>query len=83
MQFFFLLSSIPSFLFAFIQPLIKSIQQMDGCAEAGEKSLDILAIKGNEISFKFPIDDRVCTIDELVPPSPPPPPRCKAPITKE
>lgn len=53
------------------------------CTEAGEKSLDILTIKGNEISFKFPIDDRVCTIDELVPPSPPPPPRCKAPITKE
>ncbi|XP_067625979.1 carboxypeptidase N subunit 2 [Eurosta solidaginis] len=28
----------------------------------------------NEINFKFPIDDRVCTIDELVlPPAPPPP----------
>ncbi|XP_055837135.1 toll-like receptor Tollo [Episyrphus balteatus] len=32
------------------------------------------AITGNEINFKFPIDDRVCTIDELVlPPAPPPP----------
>lgn len=56
---------------------------MDDCIEAGEKSLDILTIKGNEISFKFPIDDRVCTIDELVPPTPPPPPRCKGAITKE
>ncbi|KAL9927373.1 leucine-rich repeat domain-containing protein reduced ocelli isoform 1-T1 [Glossina fuscipes fuscipes] len=29
----------------------------------------------NEINFKFPIDDRVCTIDDLiiVPPAPPPP----------
>lgn len=57
--------------------------KLDGFVEAAEKSLDILTIKGNEISFKFPIDDRVCTIDELVPPSPPPPPRCKPPITKE
>ncbi|XP_034666048.1 insulin-like growth factor-binding protein complex acid labile subunit isoform X1 [Drosophila subobscura] len=30
--------------------------------------------KGKEINFTFPIDDRVCTIDELMlPPAPPPP----------
>lgn len=33
-------------------------------------------IKGNEISFTFPLDDRVCTIDEMVQtlPAPPAPP---------
>jgi len=30
--------------------------------------------KGKEINFTFPVDDRVCTIDELMP-SPPPPPQ--------
>ncbi|EDV54812.1 toll-like receptor Tollo [Drosophila erecta] len=29
--------------------------------------------KGKEINFTFPVDDRVCTIDELMPPPPPPP----------
>lgn len=36
--------------------------------------LDIPTIKGNEISFTFPLDDRVCTIDEMVLLAPPPPP---------
>lgn len=36
--------------------------------------LDIPTIKGNEISFTFPLDDRVCTLDEMVLPAPPPPP---------
>ncbi|KAH8351732.1 hypothetical protein KR084_002509 [Drosophila pseudotakahashii] len=27
--------------------------------------------KGKEINFTFPVDDRVCTIDELMPPPPP------------
>lgn len=37
----------------------------------------------NEINFKFPIDDRVCTIDELVvvPPAPPPPNKQQQPLT--
>lgn len=40
-----------------------------------EKSLDVPApIKSKEISFTFPNDDRVCTIDEMVLPPPPPPP---------
>ncbi|XP_044316133.1 insulin-like growth factor-binding protein complex acid labile subunit [Drosophila rhopaloa] len=29
--------------------------------------------KGKEINFTFPAADRVCTIDELMPPAPPPP----------
>lgn len=46
------------------------------CPESAlEKTLDSTpAIKGNEIRFTFPLDDRVCTIDEMVLPTPPPPP---------
>ncbi|XP_055375823.1 poly(A) polymerase-like, partial [Condylostylus longicornis] len=39
------------------------------------------AIKNKELNFKFPINDRVCTIDEIILPPPPPPPT-KLPPTK-
>lgn len=41
-----------------------------------ETSLDIQSVAGTESSFKYPkeVDERVCTIEEMVlPPAPPPP----------
>lgn len=39
-----------------------------------EKNIDTLSITGNELSYKFPIDDIIYTIDDtsLQPSSPPP-----------
>ncbi|XP_039447306.1 insulin-like growth factor-binding protein complex acid labile subunit [Culex pipiens pallens] len=34
----------------------------------------LLTATGSEINFKFPYNDRVCTIDEMCIPAPPPPP---------
>lgn len=31
-----------------------------------EKNVDSLSITGNEISFKFPLDDVICTIDDMI-----------------
>lgn len=42
--------------------------QTDVCLE---KSMDPLTINGNEISFKFPMDDdKIYTVDELILPPP-------------
>lgn len=41
-----------------------------------EKHMDPLAIASHEINFKFPMDDRVCTIDEMILPPPQPPAQC-------
>lgn len=46
-----------------------------------ESSIDISpSVTGTELSFKYSKDDRVCTIEKLVIPTPPPPPSNKIPI---
>lgn len=45
-----------------------------------DKSIDLPSISGNEISFKFTVDEQqICTIDDIELPPPPPPPTKKAP----
>lgn len=43
-------------------------------ADGQEKCLEANQIANSEINFKFPLNDRVCTIDEMRLPVPPPPP---------
>lgn len=48
-----------------------------------ETSLDIQSVAGTESSFKYPkdLEERVCTIEEMVLPAPPPPPSTIVKIT--
>lgn len=48
-----------------------------------ETSLDIQSVAGTESSFKYPkdLEERVCTIEEMVLPPPPPPPSAIVKIT--